>query len=111
MNTHGIERHFTQIGARAKVQVDTQPQLRHLLLMSRQNDGKHKFLCGHEERHWVAQRRNPQVFVRGRIRPADHKTIVLPDWHQVLMNAETQSVAMRNVAFIDERRRAVGQRP
>ncbi|MCA8989717.1 MAG: hypothetical protein KDA78_18865, partial [Planctomycetaceae bacterium] len=32
--------------------VDTQPKLRHLLLMSRQNDGKHKFLCGHDERHW-----------------------------------------------------------
>ena len=50
---------------------------------------------------WVTQRRNPQVFVRGRIRHADHKTIVLADWHQVLMNTETQSVAMRHVAFID----------
>ena len=26
--------------------VDVQPSLRHLLLMSRQDDGKHKFLCG-----------------------------------------------------------------
>ena len=50
---------------------------------------------------WVTQRRNPQVFVRGKIRHADHKKIVLPDWHQVLMNTETQSVAMRHVAFID----------
>ena len=207
--------------------VDIQPQMRHLLLLSDQNDGKHKFLCGHDERHWfvaavperasvsnvktafealkpaavrfeldrqrvkpkkrnrrrneafvrqgewffvpvpgmwideklvlrnepiargvgkphmceelvrqggelvyvspqhpqgltpaqhqkllsrkpglrhlqwVAQRRNPQVFVRGKVRHSDHKTIVLKGWHQVLMNTETQSVAMRHVAFID----------
>jgi hypothetical protein len=209
--------------------VDTQPRKRHLLLMSRDDDGKHKFLCGHDERHWfvaavpersgaanvvtamealkpqavryqqdqilrvksnkrnrrrneafvrqgewffvpvprwvrvneklvlrneplrrgggkphvveelvrdggetvyvshqhpngltprqhqllvsrkpklrnlnwVVQRRNPQVFVRGKVRHADHKTIVLKDWHQVLMNTETESVAMRHVAFID----------
>ncbi len=208
--------------------VDVQPRIRHLLLMSRQSDGNHKFLCGHDERHWfvaavpereaasnvatameglkpqavrllqdrlkvkpkkrnrrrneafvrqgewffvpvpdwvrvneklilrneplrrgggkphmveelvrdggetvyvspqhpngltprqyevlisrkpklrnlnwVTQRRNPQVFVRGKVRHADHKTIVLNDWHQVLMNTETQSVAMRHVAFID----------
>jgi hypothetical protein len=207
--------------------LDAQPQLRHLLLMSRQNDGKHKFLCGHDERHWfvaavperattstvktafealrpaavqaelnrrnvkrknrnrrrneaflrqgewffvpvadrqfppllilqneplrrgggkphmceelvrsggqlvyvsvqhpngltegqyrklisrkpelrrlrwVAQRRNPGVFVRGKIRHADHKTIALDGWHLVLMNTETQAAAMRHVAFID----------
>ena len=34
------------------VVVDTQPRLRHLLLLSRQDDDKHKFLCGHDERHW-----------------------------------------------------------
>ena len=51
--------------------------------------------------HWVVQRRNPRVFVRGKVRHADHKTIVLHDWHQVLMNTETQAIAMRNVAFID----------
>lgn len=51
--------------------------------------------------HWVAQRRNPMVFVRGRVRHADHKTIVLDGWHQVLMNTETESQAMRHVAFID----------
>ena len=208
--------------------VDAQPKIRHLLLMSRQSDGNHKFLCGHDERHWfvaavpereaassvrtameglkpravrnvqdrlkvkpnkrnrrrneafvrqgewffvpvpdgvqvneklilrneplrrgadkphiveelvrdggetvyvshqhpdgltprqhqllisrqpkmrnlnwVVQRRNPNVFVRGKVRHADHKTIVLQCWHQVLMNTETQSVAMRHVAFID----------
>ena len=50
---------------------------------------------------WVTQRRNPQVFVRGFVRHADHKTITLEGWHQVLMNTETQSLAMRHVAFID----------
>ncbi len=60
--------------------ISRQPKLRHL--------------------HWVAQRRNPLVFVRGKVRHADHKTIVLPGW-QVLMNTETQSAAMRHVAFID----------
>ena len=50
---------------------------------------------------WVAQRRNPGVFVRGKVRHADHKTIVLDGWHHVLMNTETESVAMRHVAFID----------
>ncbi len=51
--------------------------------------------------HWVAQRRNPTVLVRGRVRHPDHKTIVLGGWHQVLMNTEAESLAMRHVAFID----------
>ncbi len=50
---------------------------------------------------WQALRRNPLVFVWGRIRHADHKTIMLHDWHQVLMNTENQAVAMRSVAFLD----------
>lgn len=207
--------------------IDTQPKLRHLLLMSEQADGKHKFLCGHDERHWfvagvpeqssvsnvrtafealkpqsvqgalrqfnvrrknrnkrkneaylrqgewffvkqfrahvndrfilrnepisrgggkphicqelvrqggelvyvcpqyrnglvesrfkvllnrkprlaklswVAMRRNPTVYVRGTVRHADHKTIHLDGWHQVVMNTENQSKAMQHVAFID----------
>jgi hypothetical protein len=51
--------------------------------------------------HWVVQRRNPSVFVRGRVRHPDHKTIILDGWHQVMMNTENQSLAMRHVAFID----------
>jgi hypothetical protein len=51
--------------------------------------------------HWVVQRRNPRVYVRGKVRHADHKSIVLASWHRVLMNTETQSIAMRHVAFID----------
>jgi hypothetical protein len=50
---------------------------------------------------WVVQRRNPRVYARGKVRHADHKTIVLIGWYHVLMNTETQSIAMRHVAFID----------
>ncbi|HXG83648.1 MAG TPA: hypothetical protein VNI84_06435 [Pyrinomonadaceae bacterium] len=32
--------------------VDVKPDLRHLLLLARTNEGKEKFLCGHDERHW-----------------------------------------------------------
>lgn len=32
--------------------LDVQPADRHLLLMSREQSDKHKFLCGHDERHW-----------------------------------------------------------
>jgi hypothetical protein len=50
---------------------------------------------------WRTMQRNPRVYVRGRIRHADHKTIVLHGWHRVLMNTENQAKAMRNVAFLD----------
>ncbi len=32
--------------------IDIRPRLKHLLLMARRDDGKQKFLCGHDERHW-----------------------------------------------------------
>jgi hypothetical protein len=62
-----------------------------------------RFAAGHPKRAmtWTPQRRNMQVLVKGRISHADHKTIVLPFWHSVVMNTENQSVAMRWVAFID----------
>ena len=50
---------------------------------------------------WRVMRRNPQVYVKGRISHADHKTIVLPGWHRVLMNTENQAAAMSHVAFLD----------
>ncbi|HWE38983.1 MAG TPA: hypothetical protein VG406_20720 [Isosphaeraceae bacterium] len=50
---------------------------------------------------WRVMIRNAQVYVRGRVRHADHRTIMLHGWHRVLMNTETQAVAMRNVAFLD----------
>src|SRR3954465_9435599 len=32
--------------------LDVQPSERHLLLLVREGKEKHKFLCGHDERHW-----------------------------------------------------------
>src|SRR5215469_14127202 len=51
--------------------------------------------------NWRVMRRNPKVYVRGRVRHLDHKTVVLDDWHEVLSNTENLSHAMRNVAFLD----------
>ena len=50
---------------------------------------------------WQALRRNPRVYAQGRIRHPDHATIRLPDWHRVVLNTETETETMRNVAFID----------
>jgi hypothetical protein len=50
---------------------------------------------------WRTMRRNPGVYVKGRIRHAEHATITLHGWHRVLMNTEGQSNAMRIVAFLD----------
>lgn len=50
---------------------------------------------------WRTMRRNAGVYVRGRIRHADHQTIMLHSWHLVLMNTEAQAKAMRHVAFLD----------
>ena len=50
---------------------------------------------------WRAMRRNPGVYVRGRVRHPDHATITLRGWHRVVMNTESQARAMRSVAFLD----------
>lgn len=50
---------------------------------------------------WTTMRRNPGVFVQGRVRHPDHATITLRGWHRVIMNTENESRAMRNVAFLD----------
>jgi len=50
---------------------------------------------------WLTMRRNPGVYVRGRVRHPDHATITLHGWHRVVMNTENESRAMRNVAFLD----------
>lgn len=52
-------------------------------------------------RDWRPTRRNATVIVKGRIRHPDHKTITLREWHQVVMNTEHESEAMRFVAFLD----------
>lgn len=50
---------------------------------------------------WRVMRRNAGVYAKGKVRHADHKTIVLRCWHHVLMNTENQARAMRNMAFLD----------
>jgi hypothetical protein len=50
---------------------------------------------------WTAMKRNPGVYVRGRVSHLDHATINLHGWHQVVMNTENESRAMRHVAFLD----------
>ncbi|NQT13620.1 MAG: hypothetical protein HQ582_12785 [Planctomycetes bacterium] len=62
-------------------------------LLARYPDKKHL--------HWKVMRRNPEVYVRGRVRHGDHKTVVLDCWHLVRMNTETQAAAMQHVAFLD----------
>jgi hypothetical protein len=50
---------------------------------------------------WQLMRRDPTVYVRGRVSHADHATIRLVGWHRVAMNTENQSRAMASVAFLD----------
>ena len=50
---------------------------------------------------WRVMRRNPGVYSRGTVRHSDHNTITLSFWHRVVMNTETQSRTMANVAFLD----------
>ena len=51
--------------------------------------------------NWRVMQRNPGVYARGAVRHSDHATIKLPFWHRVIMNTETQSRTMANVAFLD----------
>lgn len=51
--------------------------------------------------NWRQLRRNTATYARGTVRHADHATILLPCWHQVLLNTENQTRQMANVAFLD----------
>jgi hypothetical protein len=51
--------------------------------------------------NWRVMQRNAGVYVRGRVRHADHATIELVGWHRVVMNTEGQARAMQNVVFLD----------
>jgi hypothetical protein len=51
--------------------------------------------------NWRVMRREAEVYVRGRVRHPDHKTVHLARWHRVLLNTERNSRAMRHVAFLD----------
>jgi hypothetical protein len=45
--------------------------------------------------------RDAAVYVRGRVRHADHRTVVLKGRHRDLMSTENRAAAMRHVAFPD----------
>ena len=47
---------------------------------------------------WRVMRRNISVYAKGKVRHPDHATILLPDWHRVIMSGEVLS---RRVAFLD----------
>jgi hypothetical protein len=46
-------------------------------------------------------KRDAAVYARGRISHPDHATVSLNGWHEVLMNTENRSSAMRFLAFLD----------
>jgi hypothetical protein len=50
---------------------------------------------------WRPMRRNVNVFVRGRVWHPDHKTVVLDDWHHVVMNTEGKAPWAPAVVFLD----------
>ena len=51
--------------------------------------------------NWWTQLANPNVYVRGRISHPDHKTVVLNDWHRVVMNTERNAPGSHSVVFLD----------
>jgi hypothetical protein len=51
--------------------------------------------------NWRVMRRNPRVYARGKVRHPDHKTIVLPFWHRVVMSVERAERGNANIAFLD----------
>jgi len=50
---------------------------------------------------WRHFRRDPEVFVQGRVWHSDHKTVVLDGWHRVVMNTEREAPFAQHVAFLD----------
>jgi hypothetical protein len=50
---------------------------------------------------WRVMRRGAEVYVRGRVWHADHKTVVLRGWHRVHMNTEGEAPWATSVVFLD----------
>jgi len=50
---------------------------------------------------WRRMSRDMKVFVRGKVRHPDHKTVSLRIWHEVIPNEETKARSRRNLAFLD----------
>ena len=92
--------HLPQVPGRDAELANSQPELANGL-----TDKEHAaFLKAHPKARywgWNVMRRNPEMFVRGRITHRDHKTVVLREWHQVLMNTEPRAKARAKVVFLD----------
>lgn len=50
---------------------------------------------------WTAMRRNAGVYVCGKVRHPDHKTVKLNGWHMVVPNTENRAASMRHLTFLD----------
>jgi hypothetical protein len=50
---------------------------------------------------WRRMVRDALVYVRGNVRPRDHKTIHLDGWHRVYMNRERFAKHATQIAFLD----------
>lgn len=50
---------------------------------------------------WQSMTRGADVYVKGRLTHADHKTVSLYCWYRVEMNTENKSRAMAQVTFLD----------
>jgi hypothetical protein len=66
-------------------------------------EGEYHALSTQERQRWSwrVMKRNPKVYVRGRVRHPDHATIFLGGWHEVFMNTENLSQAMSDIVFLD----------
>ena len=100
MNANNIESKFAAMGARLKV--------REIASRWRQGDrtwtSPNDFAVDNPNAvrwNWRVMQRDAGVYARGTVRHSDHATITLPFWHRVIMNTETQSRTMANVAFLD----------
>ena len=51
--------------------------------------------------NWTARMADANVYVRGRVSHSDHKTIVLNDWHRVVMNTERNAPGAPSILFLD----------
>ena len=50
---------------------------------------------------WQQLKRDPEVYVKGRVWHSDHKTVVLDGWHRVVMNTEREAPFAPRVVFLD----------
>jgi len=51
--------------------------------------------------NWHAMQRDASVYARGRVWHNDHQTVVLENWHRVLMNTENLAPGNTHVVFLD----------